>query len=289
MSIERSALRFQLKEDAPGDPANAAFLCEASALAYRPAREGTLAFAELLGLEARLFSEGNTQAWLATNPEQIVVAFRGTESPTSLDGLKDILLTDALNLLVVPEGRLGLDLSAAGVGARFHKGFVDAIASIWPPLSAGIEAEVKRLDRPVWLTGHSLGGALALLAAWLLKRKFISVEEVSTFGAPMIGNRTACDAFNREFAGRIHRYVNGRDPVPKLPGLSLVANEFVHVDNERLLGEHPMTGLSTLVGAAATQAVDGLLSGTLIDGAWKSINAEVAMHFLGCYRDLLKG
>ena len=34
MSIERSALRFQLKEDAPGDPANAAFLCEASALAY---------------------------------------------------------------------------------------------------------------------------------------------------------------------------------------------------------------------------------------------------------------
>ena len=121
-------------------------------------------------------------------------------------------------------------------------------------LSAAIEAEVKKKDRPVWLTGHSLGGALALLAAWLLKRKFVPVEEVCTFGAPMIGNRTACDAFNREFAGRIHRWVNGRDPVPKLPTMSLVANEFTHPDRERLLGPHPMTGLVDLLGGVASKA-----------------------------------
>jgi hypothetical protein len=48
------------------------------------------------------------------SPGHVVVAFRGTESPTSLDGLKGILLTDAMNLLVVPEGRLGHDLAAAG-------------------------------------------------------------------------------------------------------------------------------------------------------------------------------
>ena len=198
-------------------------------------------------------------------------------------------VTDAMNLLVVPEGRLGLDLAAAGVGARFHKGFVDAIAAIWPVLLPAIEAEVKKCDRPIWITGHSLGGALALIAAWLLKRKFIAVEEVCTFGAPMIGNRTAGAAFNREFAGKIHRYVNGRDPVPKLPGLSLVANEFVHVDRERLLGSHPMTGLVEVVGGVAGKAVNGLLAGTLIDEAWKGINAEVATHFLDCYRELLRG
>ena len=239
MTIER----MELKGDNPGHAASATFLCEASALAYLGESEGAKAFKEILGLEARLFSVGNTQAWLGTSADHIVVAFRGTESPTSLDGLKDILITDAMNLLVVPEGRLGHDLAAAGVGARFHKGFVDAIAAIWPALAPAFEAEFGASDRPIWLTGHSLGGALALLAAWLLKRKFIAVEEVCTFGAPMIGNRTACDAFNRELAGRIHRYVNGRDPVPKLPGLSLVANEFTHVDRERLLGPHPMTGL----------------------------------------------
>ena len=281
--------KFTLREDSPGDAQSAAYLCEASALAYLGEEAGKQAFREQLGLEARLFSVDNTQAWLATDDDHVVVAFRGTESPTTIDGLKDILLTDAMNLLVVPEGRLGHDLAAAGVGARFHKGFVDALAEIWPPLSTAIEAEVKADDRPLWLTGHSLGGALALLAAWLLKRKFIAVEEVCTFGAPMIGNRAACDAFNREFAGKIHRWVNGRDPVPKLPSMSLVANEFTHPDRERLLGPHPMTGLVDLLGGVASKAAGGILAGTLLDEAWKGINAEVATHFLDCYRDLLRG
>ena len=285
MAVEK----IELRGDSPGDSNSAAYLCEASALAYLGEEAGTKAFREQLGLDARLYSVGNTQAWLGTNDDHVVVAFRGTESPTSLDGLKDILLTDAMNLLVVPEGRLGHDLAAAGVGARFHKGFVDAIADIWPPLSAAIEAEMKKMDRPLWLTGHSLGGALALLAAWLLKRKFIAVEEVCTFGAPMIGNRTACDAFNREFAGKIHRWVNGRDPVPKLPTMSLVANEFVHVDRERLIGPHPMTGLVDMLGGVASKAAGGILAGTLLDDAWKGINAEVATHFLDCYRELLRG
>jgi len=280
---------FRLDEDQPGSLDNARFLCEASALAYLPAAEGKAAFQQLLGLDARLFSVDNTQAWLGTDEANIVVAFRGTESPTTIDGLKDILLTDAMNLLVVPEGRLGHDLAAAGVRARFHKGFADAIAEIWPELSAAVEAEVKERDRPVWITGHSLGGALALYAAWLLKRKFVPVHEVCTFGAPMIGNREASEAFNREFAGKIFRYINGRDPVPKLPTMSLVANEFLHVDSERLVGGEPVTRLVDLLGTVASQAADGILSGTLLDEAWQTLNAEVANHFLDRYREQLRG
>lgn len=281
--------RLVLQEDPPGNPATARFLCEASALAYLPESEGTRKFADVLGLTARLFSVDNTQGWLATSDDAIVVAFRGTESATTIDGLKDVLLTDALNLLVVPEGRLGHDLAAAGVGARFHKGFADAIAEIWPPLADAIEAEFKKADRPLWITGHSLGGALALYAAWLLKRRFVAVHEVSTFGAPMIGNQAACDAFNREFKGRIFRYVNGRDPVPKLPSLSLVANEFLHVDSQKLLGSDPMTGLGDVLGSVATKAAGGLLAGTLLDEAWAQINDQVAAHFLDRYRSLLGG
>lgn len=280
---------FTLREEPLGNLESARFLCEASGLAYLGAAEGRRAFEEKLGLAARLFSVDNTQAWLGVNDADVVIAFRGTESATTLDGLKDILLTDAMNLLVVPEGRLGHDLSAAGVGARFHKGFADAIAEIWEPLVAAVEAELEANDRPLWITGHSLGGALALLAAWLFKRRFIPVHEVCTFGAPRIGNREACAAFDREFTGRIFRYVNGRDPVPKLPTMSLVANEFLHVQQERLLGSDPMTGIVDLVGAVASKAAGGLLSGALIDEAWAHINAEVASHFLDRYRDLLKG
>jgi triacylglycerol lipase len=282
-----SAGRLALQEEPLGNLESARFLCAASALAYLPEDAGTRRFAADLGLEARLFSAGNTQAWLGVDDGNILVAFRGTESPATLDGLKDILLTDAMNLLVVPEGRFGHDLSAAGVGARFHKGFVDALATVWDPLAAAVESETTRRDRPLWLTGHSLGGALALLAAWLFKRRFVAVHEVCTFGAPMIGNRVACAAFNREFAGRIFRYVNGRDPVPKLPTMSLVANEFLHVDAQRLLGREPLTGLADLVGTVASKAAGGLLSGALLDDAWQHINAEVASHFLDRYRDLL--
>ena len=217
------------------------------------------------------------------------MAFRGTEDPTSIDGLKDWLLTDAMNLLVVPEGRLGHDLSAAGVGAKFHKGFVDAIAEIWDPLRDEVEAKMKQSDRPLWITGHSLGGALALLAAWLLKRRFVAVHQIYTYGAPMIGNQKASDAFNREFSGAIFRYVSGRDPVPKLPGLSLVANEFTHVESAQVLGTDPMTNLfGVCMGASGSHAVKGLLAGSLIDDVWKHVNEQVSAHFLDAYDGLLK-
>src|SRR5262249_9564643 len=83
-------------------------------LTYCNAPEGPEKFKAELGLDARLFIAGNTQAYVATDDNHIVVAFRGTESPTSLEGLKDWLLTDANNYLILPEGQIGTDYAAAG-------------------------------------------------------------------------------------------------------------------------------------------------------------------------------
>jgi len=101
------------------------------------------------------------------------------------------------------------------------------------------------------------------------------------------GGSFRCTAFNREFAGKIFRYINGRDPVPKLPTMSLVANEFLHVDAVRLVGGDPVTRLTDLLGAVASKAAGGLLSGTLLDEAWGTLNAEVSNHFLDRYREQL--
>src|SRR5262249_48365348 len=260
------AMALELTEDASGDPRNARTLALASDLAYLGETEGKPAYASQLGLEARLFSVGNTQAYLATNDDHIVVAFRGTESPTTIEGLKDWLLTDAANLLMVPEGRLGTDLAAAGVGAKFHQGFVTAIGDIWDPLFEAVTAEMKKNERPLWLTGHSLGGALALLAAWLCKRRFVRVHQVYTFGGPMIGNKPATDALDREFSGKIFRYVNRPDPVPRLPTLSLLANHYQHCQTESLLGE--VAAGDDVVQSFASRTADGILHGTLIDDIW---------------------
>lgn len=281
---------LQLVEDAPaGDRRNAAFLAAACQFAYFPADAGAKAFKDELGLDARLFTADNTQAYLATSPGHVVVAFRGSQEPTSLDGLKDWLLTNAVNLLIQPQGELSTEFLAAGVAARFHQGFVGAITEIWPQLYPAVKGELETADRPLWVTGHSLGGALALLGAWLFKRKFLNVHQVVTFGAPMVGNADVQAAFNREFAGKITRYVNAPDPVPLLPMASLVANSYAHCDTPVSLGEAGSGAGSAVefVRQMAGGAVDGLLTGTIADEFWKVVQGRVAAHLLTDYRKLL--
>src|SRR5262245_46773461 len=104
---------LQLFEDAYGDQRNAEAMACASDLAYLSGDAGVSGFKEHLDMDGRLLEAGHTQCWIATNDDHIVCAFRGTEAPTSIDGIKDWLLADAMNLLIMPEGRLGTDFAAA--------------------------------------------------------------------------------------------------------------------------------------------------------------------------------
>ena len=79
-----------LHEDAFGDSRNAQFLAKAAELAYLPSEEGKAAYLAELGLVADLISVHNTQAWIGSDQNNIVVAFRGTESPDKIEGLKDM-------------------------------------------------------------------------------------------------------------------------------------------------------------------------------------------------------
>jgi hypothetical protein len=281
-------MALELIEDAKGDARNAHFLALASDLAYMPEAAGVEAFRTQLGLEARLISVGNTQVYIATNDDHIVVAFRGTESPSSMDGLKDILLTDAANLLIQPQGDLGTDFAAAGVAARWHDGFMRALASVWDPLLEAVQAERQRNDRPVWITGHSLGGALALLAAWRFKRKVIPIHQIYTYGGPMVGNEEVAAAIDRELPDRVFRYVNDQDPVPQLPTLSLLANSYRHSQKEVLLGA-AAAGQAAVTAAQffqswVSKAADGVLQGTLIDEVWQGLQDRAGAHALENYK-----
>ena len=238
-------------------------------------------------MDARLISVDNTQVYIAENDESIVVAFRGSEAPTTLDGLKDWLLTNANNYLILPEGRAGTDFAAAGVGARFHKGFLEALEMIWEPLLAAVNNAIKTKERPVWITGHSLGGALALMAAWRLQRSFISIQEIVTFGAPMIGNDAAAKAFEQEFSGKIYRFVDLEDVVPHLPSVSLIANAYTHCQNEVGLSAVQVaaaaTGLDALKQVAGTSG-DGTIDANLADQVWEVVKGRIASHMIGTYQ-----
>jgi triacylglycerol lipase len=277
-----------MMEETPGPKlANALYLAKASDLAYYNAPEGPQKFKAELGLDAELFNVGNTQAYVATDDNHLVVAFRGTEAPTSIEGLKDWLLTDANNYLILPEGQIGTDFAAAGVGARFHRGFMTALADIWNPVCAAVEAELKKKERPLWVTGHSLGGALALLAAWRFLRKTMDVYRVYTFGGPMGGNAAAVKAFDRELEGKVHRFVHGPDIVPKLPTFSLVANAYCHCEQEVHVGAVEAAGAAVESAegffARLTADADKVLDAIRLDKIWKRLMQSVSAHDIARY------
>ena len=81
------------------------------------------------------------------------------------------------------------------------------------------------LDLPLFMAGHSLGAALALLAA---TRR--APTAVYTYGCPRVGNA----AFAAQLANvAVHRIVHGQDVVTAVPPEIL---GFRHVGDERRIG-----------------------------------------------------
>ena len=263
------------------------YLATACDLAYLNSKLAKDAFSDQLGLTGTLVSVDNTQAFVGENDDAIVIAFRGSQSPTSLDGVKDWLLTNARNFLVVPEGRLGTDFAAAGVGARFHRGFMQALEEIWPLLFSRVDEAFGKRERPVWVTGHSLGGALALLCAWRMHRQFVSIEQVVTFGAPMIGNHLAAEAFQREFPNRIFRYVDVGDLVPRLPMVSLLSNDYDHCQQEIVVGTNTIEAAADTIATVAKSSIDGAITSGVVDAMWGEISKGMPSHLMNNYIDRL--
>jgi triacylglycerol lipase len=281
-----------LNSSAAGDAHNALYLARACSLAYLSDPIGPDRFRSELGLEAKLISVDNTQVYVAENDDSVVVTFRGSEAPNTLDGFKDWLLTNANNYLILPSGQSGTEFVAAGVGARFHRGFLDALQMVWTLLSAEVDVAVQAKERPLWVTGHSLGGALALLAAWRFNRNFVAVQEVVTFGAPMIGNDAASQAFAREMPGKIFRYVDLEDFVPHLPSVSLVANVYTHCLNEVTMGAAQAAAAAVLSGLAGTElsiteepaSTNSSLDPLAVERVWGLVESRIASHMIANYQ-----
>ncbi|MDH3592735.1 MAG: lipase family protein, partial [Planctomycetota bacterium] len=115
-----------------------------------------------------------------------------------------------------------------GYGGRVHRGFDGALDDLWGTLFPAV-AELAA-GRRLWLAGHSMGGALAVLAAWRLAEAGQAEHETYTFGAPRALDPVAAAAF----PGKVFRFVNSRDVVPLLP-TSGPWHRFAHVGEQMLL------------------------------------------------------
>jgi len=94
-----------------------------------------------------------------------------------------------------------------------HRGFDAALESVWPQVAQAIGAA---RDRPLFILGHSLGGALAVLCADRAARELNAVARgVYTFGMPRAGG--AAFATRYALADTTYRLLHGDDIVPSVP------------------------------------------------------------------------
>ncbi|MEV6398670.1 lipase family protein [Streptomyces sp. NPDC051907] len=158
------------------------------------------------------FPLSDTQAYVAASDKMIIAAFRGTEPAQIRDWLTDVTTPPA---------------PAPGGKGYVHFGFHQALADVFPEVRDA--AQKFRTDgQSVWITGHSLGGALAMLAGSRLyfEEPRILADGVYTFGQPRTCDRTLAMAYNSALKNRTYRFVNNNDIVAQVPSEPV----FTHVD-----------------------------------------------------------
>ncbi|MEL6135893.1 MAG: lipase family protein [Cyanobacteria bacterium J06626_23] len=107
---------------------------------------------------------------------------------------------------------------------KMHSGFIKAYISV----REQIHQQVQQSGiTQWWITGHSLGGALAYLCGLDLQYNFDLGVQVYTFGAPKVGNEAFVESYNRRVPNT-WRVVHGWDIVSKLP--RWWQGDYQHVD-----------------------------------------------------------
>ena len=100
------------------------------------------------------------------------------------------------------------DEETSAIIGNMHEGFHEAYRSLHSEIANCLKG-YEHL--PLYITGHSLGGALAVVATWYQSSNRLGA--CYTFGAPRVCDQALMDKFKTP----IYRIVNGPDPVPFVP------------------------------------------------------------------------
>lgn len=173
-------------------------LAEMSNLAYSSEEEAK-SFFKRLGFDsiASIKSPFHSQcAYIAHGDNVMVIAFRGTDE-------KEDWLSNAN---IYPHRMAEGDL---------HSGFGNAYGTLQSQILQEVE---KTSPKHIWVTGHSLGGAMALVCAYdLVVFQNRSINGVITFGQPRIGKKNLAAVLQKKLGDRYVRFVNESDRVPLMP------------------------------------------------------------------------
>jgi triacylglycerol lipase len=192
------------------DLVNAWWLADSALLAYSEPTFATSQFdrAGLKLIERGLLSGPSTQCYVVYNDNFVLVSFRGTQvfkpdkHQKPADVWRDIIRD------VYEDAKFALVDSDHG--GFVHRGFKDGLDEVWQQLEDQLnELKSDNPIRTLWFTGHSLGAALATLAA----DRYGAVDGLYTFGCPLVGDAD----FKDDFHVSNYRFVNNNDIVTRVP------------------------------------------------------------------------
>ena len=154
-------------------------------------------------ISVRKAGDIDTQAFIASNRDDIVVSFRGSE---------DINDWFANFQAVKDPGPLN--------NTKAHEGFQDALFPAVIQITNCID-KLRDNNQRLWMTGHSLGGALCSLYAAMLFEAGYTVYGIYTFASPRPGDHPLAEELEAKMKqvgkGPHHRVMNEGDFVPHLP------------------------------------------------------------------------
>ena len=150
-------------------------------------------FSSVLGVD-----KNSAQAALIEHEDFLCMAFRGTNE------LADWL--DNINAFSTKE-----------LFGEFHRGFWNSVEDVWKPINDKFRYLQQQKKRPLFITGHSLGGAMATIAAAKLIHEDKPFTSVYTFGQPRALKRDTSLIFNSECRSRFFRFHNNNDIVTRVP------------------------------------------------------------------------
>jgi pimeloyl-ACP methyl ester carboxylesterase len=208
------------------DMVNAWWLIEAATLVYAETEFVIEKFKQNAGLpEVKLFKGKSTQCFVASNAKFAIVAFRGSEAR-----LRE---SDADPRHVIADWLADLDFLPEpwDQGGNVHRGFKNALQEVWPDLEDYI-SNLQKNNRKIWITGHSLGAALATLAA----DRYGNIQGIYTYGSPRVGDRD----FKEDFNVNAYRIVNNSDIVTKVPPATMYCHvgELKYIDSEGIIHDN---------------------------------------------------
>lgn len=191
-------LRLTWDSEGIADWPVAELLASMSEAAYLPPVDADTTFHKMGFEKVMPVVDASMIGYVISVDDLTVIVFRGTDN--NIDWIVNLVSSSKST----PHGTI-------------HKGFSNAYDPLKPQI---VKVLSGSKPKHLWVTGHSLGGALAVVCAYdLIENEKMKVDGVITFGQPMVAHQQLANYLNNDetLLRRYAHYVNDNDIVPKIP------------------------------------------------------------------------